>query len=242
MKQYFTRQNVITVLTLIFSGISILGYDHYNIRKQIFIDLESRIDILSEKENLYLDGLEILIFCSDSIMNIRTRSTDYFLFLENANKRQKFNFLKKAIELRRSVLSDKAKISKFENIKKSIEVSDLYYAQKDYLNCENKIVDYLYEYSNLDYTNISIKKQIYINIESQIVELEFQSRKLFSKSFFWSKRLLKQNPKSIKDKLFQDNIEKQKKISFNYLIGCVLLSFLWIIISYFAIKFETFKD
>ncbi|GEL11591.1 hypothetical protein SAMN05192550_2697 [Flavobacterium glycines] len=243
MKAYFKRENVILILGILFSGISFFGLKLFDIQSKIFSDYEKAIDTITISNNRMLNSQIIGEFTNDSLPNIRIRIKEYGIFLVAAQKLPHNSNISKSVELKRSVLNDIARFSKFENEAENKEFPSMYSLYNEYLNGEKKLVDLMHEFSIQIESNSSHNTvEIYGKMESAFFELEALNEKILVKNKFAMSKFPNQKLQSIEMyKKFTNKVDEEKNLFFQVfgLFIICLICFATILI--FAFKYDTFK-
>jgi hypothetical protein len=243
MKTYFKRENVVTLLGLLFSGMIFFGFKFLDTKSNLFDEYESAIDSISASNERMRNSQIIAQFTGDSLININRRIIDYGSFLISARKHPEIPNYFKSVELKRAVLNDIARLSKFENEKVFDEFPNFYAIYIEYLLCEKRMVNWLHQFSLASEAKSYHKtKQIYAEMESTFFELESLNSKIYVISNAAESKIPQQKPIALKHS--EDFLKKQNQKSslmYMYLTAFWSLFVLWIAVFSFSIKYETFK-
>jgi hypothetical protein len=242
MKKYFRRENVIIVLSVIFSGIVFLCNNFNENQKKYFDDFKNEINKKSLSTQLLYNSKIITQFTNDSLQNIQKRIREYGIFMIGARKFPNEPNLEKSIELKRSVFDDIARLSKFKDLPSSKETPNQYAFYMEYLQCEKDLVNIFHDFSLSAESKSTNSKKMYGNMEKKFIELESINKKIIStnslfKSTFFEKKANSENT----SKQFIIEMDQRKESLQNYLYLIFLLGIAWITICALAVKYKSFE-
>lgn len=244
MKDYFTRKNVVAVLTLLFASAIYFENDFVQTSKSILdqyqIEHDSFTSSIEQLENSY----KILIFAKDSLKDSSSRISKYGNFISYALDNPRSSQIAKAIELKREVQDDIAKFSKFDHLKINQEFGEAYSLENQYLQGEKTLTDAMHRYAIAVESKLDKNKTsgLYAEMESDFIQLESINKKVLEKNLLFESSIPSlKNKSQKKNSDFRDRMENEKILAYKSLIIASIMFFLWIVVFIFAIKFESFK-